>query len=366
MVVTAPNPIHGTSAPTSSWSTVNLAEAVPGPVTPLGWSVWAPAGERGGRVPFYAMGAIPKAMLAVPERSEDRILNVFYGRVALRVDFMCQMGDRVPGTSGEALGKQVFGFVPEGYVSRPSRRRYPVIAVKFPPTFLRVPALIRQARVVLKLAGRYLPLRGVGKVAFLQSLDVARAAARHIGTLLAGDGVLAEPEDVFYLTAPEILGPPPANARDLVAERREIRDSYRKLRLPTFWTGEPVYEVIEDIIDDAAGALAAGRLSGCGVSPGIVEGPARVVTDPALADMEPGDILVAHTTDPSWPSLMFMANALVVDIGGQLSHAAVVARELSIPCVMNTLDGTRRLHDGDRLRVDGGAGTVEILNRSGG
>ena len=72
MVVTAPNPIHGTSAPTSSWSTVNLAEAVPGPVTPLGWSVWAPAGERGGRVPFYAMGAIPKAMLAVPERSEDR------------------------------------------------------------------------------------------------------------------------------------------------------------------------------------------------------------------------------------------------------------------------------------------------------
>ena len=146
MVVTAPNPIHGTSALTSSWSTVNLAEAVPGPVTPLGWSVWAPAGERGGRVPFYAMGAIPKAMLAVPERSEDRILNVFYGRVALRVDFMCQMGDRVPGTSGEALGKQVFGFVPEGYVSRPSRRRYPVIAVKFPPTFLRVPALIRQAR----------------------------------------------------------------------------------------------------------------------------------------------------------------------------------------------------------------------------
>jgi pyruvate,water dikinase len=58
---------------------------------------------------------------------------------------------------------------------------------------------------------------------------------------------------------------------------------------------------------------------------------------------------------------MFMASALVVDIGGQLSHAAVVARELGIPCVMNTGDGTRVLRDGDRLRVDGGAGTVEIL-----
>ncbi|HTC81745.1 MAG TPA: PEP-utilizing enzyme [Acidimicrobiia bacterium] len=540
MVVTTPNPIHGTSAPHSSWSTVNLSEAVPGPVTPLGWSVWSPAGELGGRAPFYAMGAIPKAMLAPPARPEDQILNVFYGRVALRVDFMCEMGDLVPGTSGEALGNQVFGFVPDSFVSRPSKRRYPIIAVKFPPTFVRVPSLIRraraetepwwaaevartpsldlagaraqlqagidrftrnlslqataiacaiqvvydqlsllttkagvdqgalmsghgsheetaiiddlwevsrdrlsleefvarhgyhgpfegelsgvswredqtplrkmvegyrsmdddaspaaveaarsvarreaetqllaalpragqaQARLVLKLAGHYLPLRGVGKVAFLQSLDVARAAARRIGVLLAADGVLAEPEDVFYLTAPEILGSPPANARDLVAERRATREGYRRLRLPTFWKGEPVYEVVEDsAAGEGAGgsAGAAGTLSGVGVSAGVVEGPARVVTDPALADMEPGDILVAHTTDPSWASLMFMAKALVVDIGGQLSHAAVVARELGIPCVMNTVEGTRVLRDGDRLRVDGAAGTVEILERAGG
>jgi pyruvate,water dikinase len=61
-----------------------------------------------------------------------------------------------------------------------------------------------------------------------------------------------------------------------------------------------------------------------------------------------------------------MAKALVVDIGGQLSHAAVVARELGIPCVMNTLDGTRLLHDGDRLRVDGAAGTVEVVERASG
>ncbi|HEV7861114.1 MAG TPA: PEP-utilizing enzyme [Acidimicrobiia bacterium] len=538
MVVTAPNPIHGTSAPTASWSTVNLSEAVPGPVTPLGWSVWSPAGELGGRVPFYAMGAIPKALLALPTRSEDRILNVFYGRVALRVDFMCEMGDLVPGTSGEALGNQVFGFVPETFVSSPSRRRYPIIAVKFPPTFVRIPSLIRraraetepwwraetartpgldlagaraqlqggidrftanlslqataiacaiqvvydqlsvlaakagvdqaalmsghgsheetaiiddlwavsrdrmslpqfvarhgyhgpfegelsgvswredpaplhkvldgyrsmgedaapaaaeaaratarreaeaqlmaslprsgraQARLVLRLAGRYLPLRGVGKVAFLQSLDVARAAARRLGVLLADGHVLAEPDDVFYLTADEVLGSPPPDAKDLVAERREIRDGYRTLRLPTFWTGEPVYELIEDLDVAAASAAAAGTtrsLTGVGVSAGVAEGPARVVTDPALADMEPGDILVAHTTDPSWASLMFMAAALVVDIGGQLSHAAVVARELGIPCVMNTLDGTRALHDGDRLRVDGAAGTVEILTRA--
>ena len=106
-----------------------------------------------------------------------------------------------------------------------------------------------QARLVLKLAGRYLPLRGVGKVAFLQSLDVARAAARRIGALLAADGVIAEPDDVFYLTAPEVLGAPPAGARDLVAERRAIREGYRKLRLPTTWTGNPSYELIDDAPD---------------------------------------------------------------------------------------------------------------------
>src|SRR2546425_4191078 len=112
MVVTTPNPIHGTSAPHSSWSTVNLSEAVPGPVTPLGWSVWSPAGELGGRAPFYAMGAIPKAMLAPPAPPEGQILNVFYRRGALRGDFMCEMGDLVARTSGGAPCKQGVGVLP--------------------------------------------------------------------------------------------------------------------------------------------------------------------------------------------------------------------------------------------------------------
>ncbi|HVW32121.1 MAG TPA: PEP-utilizing enzyme, partial [Acidimicrobiia bacterium] len=204
-----------------------------------------------------------------------------------------------------------------------------------------------------------------GKVAFLQGIDVARAAARRIGVLLAADGVLAKPDDVFYLTAGEVLGSVPADARALVAERRAIREEYRRVRLPTTWTGQPPHEEVEPPGPSGADGrgTAAGSLSGLGVSAGVVEGPARVVTDPALADMDPGDVLVAHTTDPSWASLMFMASALVVDIGGQLSHAAVVARELGIPCVMNTVDGTRRLRDGDRLRVDGTTGTIEILDR---
>jgi pyruvate, water dikinase len=86
---------------------------------------------------------------------------------------------------------------------------------------------------------------------------------------------------------------------------------------------------------------------------------------PPDASWDDGDILIAHTTDPSWVSLMFLASGLVVDIGGMMSHAAVVARELGIPCVMNTGRGTNALHTGDMIRIDGAAGTVEILQRIG-
>jgi pyruvate,water dikinase len=89
-----------------------------------------------------------------------------------------------------------------------------------------------------------------------------------------------------------------------------------------------------------------------------------VVLDPSFADVEPGEILVSATTDPSWASIMFLSSALIVDIGGSLSHAAVVARELGIPCVVNTRRGSTLLHTDDLVRVNGGAGTVEILERA--
>jgi phosphohistidine swiveling domain-containing protein len=210
---------------------------------------------------------------------------------------------------------------------------------------------------LLRLAARRIPLRGVAKRAFLQSLDVGRGAARRAGELLAADGVLDDPQDVFYLITDELTGALPANASELVAERRATRAKYEQLRIPGSWRGTPVP------IADPPPGTDTGRLEGLGVSGGVVEGPARVVTDPAFADVEPGEILIAATTDPSWSSIMFISSALVVDIGSALSHAAVVARELGVPCVVNTRDGSRRLRTGDRVRVDGGAGTVEILER---
>jgi pyruvate,water dikinase len=210
-------------------------------------------------------------------------------------------------------------------------------------------------RGLLRLAGRVIPLRGVGKVAFLRVLDVARAAARRNGELLADAGYLDHPDDVFLLTAEEMLLDLPRH--DLVAERRTQREQHFAVVLPVGWRGRP------DVTQSATGGpVATGSvLEGIGVSPGVVEARARVVIDAADLEFEPGEILVAPYTDPSWGPLMFTAAALVVDIGGELSHAAVVARELGVPCVMGTGNGTRRLRTGDLLRVDGRAGTVEVL-----
>ena len=94
----------------------------------------------------------------------------------------------------------------------------------------------------------------------------------------------------------------------------------------------------------------------------MVEGIARVITDPHSEDLEVDEILVCETTDPSWASFFVVASAVVIDVGGPLSHGAIVARELGIPCVINTRTGTQQLRSGQRIRVDGSAGTVEVLD----
>ena len=89
-----------------------------------------------------------------------------------------------------------------------------------------------------------------------------------------------------------------------------------------------------------------------------------MVVDPFDAEpLEPGEVLVCRFTDPSWAPLFTLADALVIDIGAAASHGAIVARELGVPCVIGTGDGTRRIRTGDRLLVDGSAGRVEILDR---
>ena len=120
----------------------------------------------------------------------------------------------------------------------------------------------------------------------------------------------------------------------------------------------------------AAGGAVAGRggadgspVTGVAVGGGEITGRARVVLDPATAELSPGEILVCRSTDPGWVALFHLAGGVVVDTGGQMSHGAIVARELGLPCVTGTEDGTRRLRTGDLIRVDGAAGRVELVER---
>jgi pyruvate,water dikinase len=211
------------------------------------------------------------------------------------------------------------------------------------------------ARQSLDLLVSSTRVRELGKASYRIALDVARAAARAQGVALHCKGRIASPDDVFLLTHKEAFGNT-GELRELVDQRRLIEQRYATYDMPQAWTGlaEPV--IIGELEDEQ------GAVSGLGVSAGVIEGPVRLILDHASAeDMEPGEVLVTNTTDPSWGPFFVVAGALVIDVGGAMSHGAIIARELGIPCVINTKNGTRRLKDGMIVRVDGKAGTVEVL-----
>jgi pyruvate,water dikinase len=220
---------------------------------------------------------------------------------------------------------------------------------------------------MLGVARRNMPLRGVAKCSFLQGFDVIRACARRLGELLAADGLIERADDAFYLTVAELTQDLPADAKELITRRRAQREAYQLLSIPGDWKGMPPTRPIHDGPESEDGSEdgdGVDRVTGIGVSPGTVEGRVRLVLEPDFTEIEPGEILVAPTTDPSWSSIMFISAGLVVDIGGLLSHAAVVAREMGVPCVANTRTGTRSLRTGDRVRVDGSTGIVLVLERA--
>ena len=114
------------------------------------------------------------------------------------------------------------------------------------------------ARRLLKLCAARIPLRGVAKRSFLQSIDVARASARRIGELLVAEGVLVEADDVFFLTTEELTGRLPEDTAALVARRRERRERYRELSVPTSWRGDCVPEAPSDLAPGDGGCAAGG------------------------------------------------------------------------------------------------------------
>ncbi|MEV5649490.1 rifamycin-inactivating phosphotransferase [Nocardia sp. NPDC052254] len=177
---------------------------------------------------------------------------------------------------------------------------------------------------------------------------------------LVTDGVLSRAHDIFYLTLAELREVVNTRRvpRGLIEERREEFRSYAALTAPRVLTSDGETFVGSYRRED----IPAGALAGMGVSAGAVEGRARVVTDLARADLEPGDILVTAYTDPSWTPLFVAITGLVTEVGGLMTHGAVIAREYGLPAVVGVEDATRLIRDGQRIRVHGQDGYVEILS----
>ena len=132
----------GASRPDWYWTTTNVSEALPGVLTPLMWTLWGPSIEHAPRESAYLIGGLTEAERHVPARAEERYTQVFYGRAALRLDFTATVADRVPGTTGPAAVRSMFGSVPEDMEFHPTKRRYPIVAVRMPLLFIRFPRML--------------------------------------------------------------------------------------------------------------------------------------------------------------------------------------------------------------------------------
>jgi pyruvate,water dikinase len=221
-----------------------------------------------------------------------------------------------------------------------------------------------KARLVRFFAGRARELMGLRespKFFAVRMMWIIRSALMKSGADFVQTGELDRADDLCYLSLDEITAFAHREARDwrtLISSRREAYQAEllrRQLPRLLLSDGRAFYEGIRAPAGDAA------MLAGSPVSPGSSEGKVRVVLDPRQAHLEHGEILVCPGTDPSWTPLFLSAAGLVMETGGMMTHGAVVAREYGIPAIVGVDQATRRLHTGQRIRIDGSTGKILLL-----
>jgi rifampicin phosphotransferase len=228
----------------------------------------------------------------------------------------------------------------------------------------------RYGRIVahsLRRARETAGMREYPKFRLITAFAVLRGQLQRVGGELADAGRIAAPDDVFFLDLTEarvalrgadLRGPVAARRRSY--QREMLRRRIPRLLLSDGTDVEAAMAGQAHAASSADGRLPPGTLAGAPASAGTVTGKARVILDPAGAHLEPGEILVAPSTDPGWTPLFMTAGALVMEMGGPISHGAVVAREYGIPAVVGVPDATVRIRTGDTVTVDGAAGTVVL------
>ena len=214
-----------------------------------------------------------------------------------------------------------------------------------------------RGRVVRFALGRARALAGareLPKFYLILAVAAVRRQLALVGAELAARGRLAAADDVFFIDLKEAhAGLAGRDLRGLIAPRRAAYDlELRRRHVPRVMLSDGTEPEAE------SGAAKDGALVGTPASAGTVTAAARVILDPVGAHLEPGEILVAPSTDPGWTPLFLTAGGLVMEMGGANSHGAVVAREFGIPAVVGVPHATARIATGQRITVDGGRGTV--------
>lgn len=204
----------------------------------------------------------------------------------------------------------------------------------------------------------YVGTREYPKYFWICRYDVYKKTIMREAERLTVQGVLKAPGDIFYLYLEELLEAVGAGRVDYTAIERRKKDYVR------FESLTPPRVILSDgEVPETAyqKEIPAGAMPGLGVSAGVAEGRARVVGSIEEAVMEKGDILVTSFTDPSWTPVFVSIAGLVTEVGGMMTHGAVITREYGLPAVVGVVGATRRIRDGDRIRINGNEGYVEIL-----
>jgi len=217
----------------------------------------------------------------------------------------------------------------------------------------------KKTKKMISLLRNFIGFREYPKYALIQRYWIYKQALLKEAERLVEKGVIKEKEDIYYLSFEELREVVRTNQLDysIITERKKEYELYEKLTPPRILTSKGEVIVGEYKADN----IPQGALVGIPVSSGIVEGRARVILKLEDANIEEGDILVTSFTDPSWTPLFVSVKGLVTEVGGLMTHGSVIAREYGLPAVVGVENATKLIKDGQRIRVNGTEGYVEIL-----
>jgi prodigiosin/undecylprodigiosin synthetase len=255
------------------------------------------------------------------------------------------------------------GHDPVGHLTETARMRSSTTA----EALARLSPLKR--RILRYVSDRYITLSGYRedtRLNYLLGIWMIRKVIMEVGRRLVERGMFKELGEVAHVTYGEILTHLEKGGDASVFDRAEMERRRRELGLNLRLPAPPI-SFIGNWRPDLGRTSWNDVLTGLPVSPGTVTGPARVVTDlrEQMSEFQHGEVLITRFTDTSWTPLFTISSAVVADIGSQLSHSAILSRELGIPCVVNTCNATEHIRTGDIVCVDGAEGRVTILSRAG-